>query len=212
MIREDEKNGVLFFDYNMARGEFEKKLYNMFVKEDYSLDTIISWAISYGELHNRWISVKEELPPTSDKDDESVDYLIVDEDGEMNVGYYNKMDKLWFSCDGYILGVTHWMPLPQPPLVTDLNKKDLPPVSWQEGNILVEEEGGEKMDFFTWKERHEYYRTKGYEQGYEDAINKACEWIHSALYLDHERSIEHRYATLEELLNDFRKAMKGGEE
>jgi len=42
-------------------------------------------------------------------------------------------------------------------------------------------------------------------------IDKACEWIHSALYLDHERSIEHRYATLEELLNDFRKAMKGGQ-
>ncbi|MBR6418227.1 MAG: hypothetical protein IKS36_05380 [Bacteroidales bacterium] len=41
-------------------------------------------------------------------------------------------------------------------------------------------------------------------------IDKACEWLHSALYLDHEHSIEHRYATLEELLNDFRKAMKGG--
>lgn len=41
-------------------------------------------------------------------------------------------------------------------------------------------------------------------------VEKACEWLHSALYLDHERSIEHRYATLEELLNDFRKAMKGG--
>ena len=41
-------------------------------------------------------------------------------------------------------------------------------------------------------------------------IDKACEWLHSALYLDHERSIEHRYVTLEELLNDFRKAMKGG--
>lgn len=40
-------------------------------------------------------------------------------------------------------------------------------------------------------------------------VEKACEWLHSALYLDHERSIEHRYATLEELLNDFRKAMKG---
>ena len=40
-------------------------------------------------------------------------------------------------------------------------------------------------------------------------LDKACEWIHSALYLDHECSIEHRYANLEELLNDFRKAMKG---
>lgn len=40
-------------------------------------------------------------------------------------------------------------------------------------------------------------------------IGKACEWLHTALYLDHEHSIEHRYATLEELLNDFRKAMEG---
>lgn len=29
-------------------------------------------------------------------------------------------------------------------LVTDLNKKDLPPVSRQEGNILVKEKGGEQ--------------------------------------------------------------------
>lgn len=49
----------------------------------------------------------------------------------------------------------------------------------------------------------------GYERGYEDAIGKACEWIHTALYLDYERSIEHRYATMEELLSDFRKAMEG---
>lgn len=39
-------------------------------------------------------------------------------------------------------------------------------------------------------------------------IERACEWIDSALYLDYERSIEHRYATLEELLNDFKKAMQ----
>lgn len=66
----------------------------------------------YADSHPHWISVKDELPPTSDRDDESEDCLIVDEDGDMNVGYYNKMDKTWFSCDGYILGVTHWMPLP----------------------------------------------------------------------------------------------------
>lgn len=69
----------------------------------------------WADAHPHWISVEDELPPTSDRDDESEDCLIVDEDGDMNVGYYNKMDKTWFSCDGYILGVTHWMPLPQPP-------------------------------------------------------------------------------------------------
>ena len=46
----------------------------------------------------------------------------------------------------------------------------------------------------------------------EELIDKACEWLHTAIYLDYEHSIEHRYATLEELLNDFRKAMKGGAE
>lgn len=59
----------------------------------------------------------------------------------------------------------------------------------------------------------EYELEAAFDEGAEWAdrtmIDKACEWLHSALYLDHERSIEHRYATLEELLNDFRKAMKG---
>lgn len=54
-----------------------------------------------------------------------------------------------------------------------------------------------------------YVNSRSHENGYKEAIEKACEWLHTALYLDHERSIEHRYATLEELLNDFRKAMKG---
>ena len=69
----------------------------------------------WADTHPHWISVEDKLPPTSDKDDESDDYLIVDSDGDMNVGYYNKMDELWFSCDGSILDVTHWMLLPQAP-------------------------------------------------------------------------------------------------
>ena len=49
--------------------------------------------------------------------------------------------------------------------------------------------------------------TDGVKWADETMLNKACDWLHTALYLDHEHSIEHRYATLEELLNDFRKAM-----
>jgi hypothetical protein len=63
----------------------------------------------------------------------------------------------------------------------------------------------------TQEERYKHYYNEGYNagcvKGYEHALKKACEWLHTALYLDHERSIEHRYATLEELLNDFKKAM-----
>ena len=64
----------------------------------------------------------------------------------------------------------------------------------------------------TQEERYKHYYNEGYNagcvKGYEQAIKKAFEWINTALYLDYERSIEHRYATLEELLNDFKKAME----
>lgn len=38
-------------------------------------------------------------------------------------------------------------------------------------------------------------------------IERACQWLHTAIYLDYENSIEHRYETMEELINDFKKAM-----
>jgi hypothetical protein len=46
------------------------------------------------------------------------------------------------------------MPLPEAPLVTDLNKKDLPPVSWQEGNILVERKEARNETFNNQLHRH----------------------------------------------------------
>lgn len=52
-------------------------------------------------------------------------------------------------------------------------------------------------------------KSRGYSVS-DEWLDKACEWIGTALYLDYERSIEHRYASLEELLNDFKKAMLDG--
>lgn len=53
-----------------------------------------------------------------------------------------------------------------------------------------------------------YFNNIVYENGYKEAVDKACDWLHSTLYLDYERSIEHRFASLEDLMNDFRKSMK----
>lgn len=95
------------------------------------------WKEITNDLRNdRWISVEEELPMNSD------DVLVCDSYGYMRVSYYHKVLGRWPNCDTNFTP-THWMPLPMPPLVTDVNKKDLPPLSWQEGNILVEEEGSE---------------------------------------------------------------------
>ena len=163
---------------------------------------------NYADQHPHWISVEDELPPKKSEYDDLSNNVLATDGKEIYESVYNHDFEDWFTHDMWGLdNITHWMPLPQAPLVTDLNKKDLPPVSWQEGNILVEEEGGEKMDYFTWKERYEYYRTKGYEQGYEDAINKACEWLKEQSCCGYIEDID-----VNEFVEHFRKAMKGGEQ
>ena len=39
-------------------------------------------------------------------------------------------------------------------------------------------------------------------------IERASQWLQTAIYLDYENSIKHRYETMEELINDFKKAMR----
>lgn len=54
-----------------------------------------------------WISVTDRMPPSGDQ------VLIFDNDGA-GVGTYN--GKYW-ATDGFIChNVTHWMPLPPPPV------------------------------------------------------------------------------------------------
>lgn len=58
-----------------------------------------------------------------------------------------------------------------------------------------------------------YYRERiGFRKGFEEAdrtmIERACQWLKTAIYLDYENSIEHKYETMEELINDFKKAMQ----
>ena len=112
--------------YNYARDRLANDDYPVY-SDEYELELAYKAGIEDAKNHPHWISVEDKLPPTSDEDDESDDYLIVDEDGDMNVGHYNKMDKTWFSCDGYILDATHWIPLPKMPILSDSSNigKDL---------------------------------------------------------------------------------------
>lgn len=95
----------------------------------------------FGQLYDeatkpQWISVIDETPPQNKA------YLAYWQHyGVTKYRYVKARAKVSRTFSGHI---THWMPLPEAPLVTDLNKKDLPPVSCQEGNILVEEKGGEE--------------------------------------------------------------------
>lgn len=83
------------------------------------------WSIHISELP-RWISVEDELPPleiASESWETSDDVLVYTLSCSILVSRY-EFDKLtqehyWvFSDHDYI--VTHWMPMPQPPIVSKM--------------------------------------------------------------------------------------------
>ena len=55
----------------------------------------------------KWIPVKERLP-------ERCNFCLVADFGDVCEAYYNS-DGVWFSQGNQLKGVSHWMPLPQPP-------------------------------------------------------------------------------------------------
>ena len=71
-------------------------------------DIINDVAIEYNRLCNEWINVDERLP--------EIDVSVITFPYSMVTIRHMKMDgkdKVWFSD---ALPVTHWMPLPQPPI------------------------------------------------------------------------------------------------
>ncbi|MBR5202681.1 MAG: DUF551 domain-containing protein [Clostridia bacterium] len=63
------------------------------------------------ERITEWISVKDRLP------EEGIDVLVYDDDTDMFfIAWYDETLDKWLNADnGRLFGVTHWMPLPNPP-------------------------------------------------------------------------------------------------
>lgn len=58
---------------------------------------------------SEWISVKDQLPPPIENDgDGRLKVLTIDKHGDIDVLRWDWMD--WEN-----MGITHWMPLPEPP-------------------------------------------------------------------------------------------------
>ena len=49
-----------------------------------------------------------------------------------------------------------------------------------------------------------------YQQGYDDAIDRACEWLESVMIDDDIYGVGNNIENLKELINDFKKAMNNG--
>lgn len=69
-----------------------------------------------GQTTSGWVSVKDRMP------DKSGPYLVMLENVfvehlVMNVHYWNAKDGYWRGSEAHsrIVGISHWMPLPEPP-------------------------------------------------------------------------------------------------
>ena len=57
-----------------------------------------------------WISVDQSLP------DKNTDVIVACEDGYVQAGYLEGREWQWINSEATIrIGVTHWMPFPEPP-------------------------------------------------------------------------------------------------
>ena len=61
----------------------------------------------WADQHPHWISVNDELPPIG-----AILLVAIPFGGELNVLALSIKDESDFEC---LSGMTHWMPLPQPP-------------------------------------------------------------------------------------------------
>lgn len=95
----------------MTREEKKEELIGLFCTGAIFIGDLIDECIEYGQQHPQWISVKDELP----KDGAYV--VTINKVGLKEVRHFYH-DK-WFSSFGNEYGdVTHWMPIPQPPVVS----------------------------------------------------------------------------------------------
>ena len=85
----------------------------MICKLSWEEETSVAQELQKYRQMYRWIPVGERLPDYS-----SIMVLCMDEDGSAWIAYYDKFRGKWHDGDFHddIAGITHWMPLPEPPV------------------------------------------------------------------------------------------------
>ena len=103
----------LMLDYELA--------YNSFVFDRGRLaDFLIAHGVTFADVPDtnvgRWIPVSERLPEQTKK---CLVWCEVEHHADvikfMDMVYYNTSEKVWVMDGCKVNGVTHWMPLPEPP-------------------------------------------------------------------------------------------------
>ena len=113
---EDFKKEVETLKNTADAEEYARQLAHLFLGNGLSLQTILLMAIDFGQQHPHWISVEEKLP-------EECELVYAIREGNVEPGIYKFMAKdQWEWAPRFIAcldDITHWMPLPDPPTVSD---------------------------------------------------------------------------------------------
>ena len=83
--------------------------------EYYNADQMKQMFLEGWKCSHNWISVEDDLPPIQDKGTYSDLVLVCGTKGEIDMAKYSYMSSRW-QCSSVLLTVTHWMPLPAPPM------------------------------------------------------------------------------------------------
>ena len=96
----------------MTRQEKKEELIGLFAVGAIYIGDLIDECFEFGQQHPHWISVEDELP------NDGAYVVTINKVGLKEVRHFYH-DK-WFSSFGNEYGdVTHWMPIPQQPIVSN---------------------------------------------------------------------------------------------
>lgn len=100
----------------MTRQEKKEELIGLFAVGAIFIGDLIDECFDFGQQQPCWISVEDELPKT-----ETEVLMVSSGCADTLCGYRCKVGKNRWYCyndDEYWHNITHWMPMPQPPILS----------------------------------------------------------------------------------------------
>lgn len=92
------------------------------VEDITSSEEVADHLIESGVTIEEWISVTERLPSEEDLERSPFHTFLVISSGEVKEAVYNDLGKYFAKHCGRLYGVTHWKPMPEPPIKQEESK------------------------------------------------------------------------------------------
>lgn len=103
-------------------GYTEHERYGIRLDDEVWNEEVADHLISKGVTIERWIPVTERLPSEEELERSPFYTFLVISSGEVKEAVYNDFGKYFSKRCGRLYGVTHWKPMPKPPIKQEESK------------------------------------------------------------------------------------------